>query len=163
MKKSNFSLKEKRIICLRGVSNIGKTETIKALAIKLLARKNKDVKWYYPETSPIKDTDLWKYTDIDVEIIHNSNHIGLSSRGDCEKLIKQSISRCIKNGCNIIFCTCRGKGKGMEYLKKVVASNGYSLIFTSPLTIGTKHNEDDEIVMNNKMADFLSLSDLMCK
>jgi hypothetical protein len=99
------------IYALQGKYDTGKTQTIKKL-YALLVNKYKISKAQINELP----TDCW-----DIKIIISGvkrEKIGIESHGDTEKRLKQSIKDFVKNGCSLIFCTCRSRGNTVNYLKR---------------------------------------------
>lgn len=119
-----MSNKTKRIICLQGKFESGKTSTMIRLS-KFLLRTYKnnstdDVEYLLD----ISDSDF-------VRTIENVNgkKVGINSRGDDWKFIKRWIEILYENKCDIIFCTCHSYGRTEEVIQEFGKAKKYEVIF----------------------------------
>ena len=135
---SNLVSKDKLIVCIKGISNIGKTGTITELIKMLLPRSTKTPKWNNPNPPPSLNNPP---KALNVEVWVNSNttgrniHIGLDTTGDYGNDIQKWVGLLAQNGCSLIFCTCRSKGDPYIAVRKIAKQYGYNLILTAPYTL----------------------------
>ena len=152
---NGFSLTGKRIICLQGQADIGKTGTIMALIKRLLHKSTQKPQWNYPETAPETLSNL--EPPINVEVWIHDLHIGLDTEGDEAESLKSNLTLLVRHNCDLIFCTCRSKGKTPKVVMDIARRQNYSLICTSPYTIKTRHGPEDETTMHEKKAEHLEI------
>ena len=132
------------IVCLKGISNIGKTGTIIELIRMLLPRSTRAPQWNNPNSPPPLPLNNPPKT-LNVEVWVNSNttgsniHIGLDTTGDNGNDIRQRVRRLAENGCSLIFCTCRSQGDPYAAVKEIANQYGYNLITTAPYTLEIPH------------------------
>lgn len=116
--------KTKKIICLQGKCNSGKTSTMRRLSRTVLQT--------YKNNSTDDVEYLLDLSDCDfVRIIENVNgkKVGINSRGDDWKFIKRLLEILADNKCDIIFCTCHSYGKTEEVIREFASSNNYKVTF----------------------------------
>lgn len=92
---------KKRLIALRGPSNVGKSTTLHILYKLLLA---------HPDTKPISFTMLGYKIDFSAIIAINGVKIGIVNRGDVPGPLKEFIDDLATEHCKIIVCAARTKG-----------------------------------------------------
>lgn len=120
-----MSTNSKKIICLQGRYDSGKTSTMKRLVKTLVQTYKLNVK---------EDVD-YLFDDIYgidfVRIIKNVNgkKVGINSRGDEWNFIKRWLEILYENKCDIIFCTCHSYGKTEEVIQAFGKSKKYEVIF----------------------------------
>lgn len=114
----------KRIIILKGTSNVGKTSTLSALIGKLLA---KDSLMVYPEQS----SGIPSFAIVELE----KHKIGIITFGDptSETDVKSCLNQCLENDCDIIFAASRTRGNVYDILYHFAKTNHFATIETSPL------------------------------
>jgi len=176
MTNGKYKMPEKLMICARGIANSGKSETIIALAVKILSENtNAKVKCHKPEKyeGEYKRDDFLKLLleeinempsfkrDICVSIRTDDNKcIGLNSGGDELSDIELYLTKLIDDKCDIIFCACRSKGETVEVVKRMAKKGGYTLIWTAPYTdnllSGEKPTSPLQKCLNAKKAEHLS-------
>ena len=145
-----MSNKTKRIICLQGKFDSGKTHTMKRLVKSLLQTyKNNsidDVEYLLD----ISDSDF-------VRTIENVNgkKVGINSRGDDWKFIKRWIEILYENKCNIIFCTCHSYGRTEEVIQEFGKAKKYEVIFVK--------KERETIKSKQKTAEETAVKELIEK
>jgi hypothetical protein len=138
-----------RIICISGKSNVGKSETIRELAQILLPFSTRSPVWHKPKSAPSpKNLPI----DITLEVWVKNEHIGIHSMGDEEQGIKKALNLFAKNGCSLIFCTCRSKGNTLNAVTDFAKRNSYTLITTATYFIKTTHIPAQENGMNIRKA-----------
>ena len=101
--------KTKKIICLKGKCDSGKSSTMKRLFKTLLQT--------YKNNSKEDVEYLWDISGFDFVITIkdvNGKKIGINSRGDDWKFIKRWLESLAENKCDIIFCTCHSYGKTVD-------------------------------------------------
>lgn len=146
-----MSNKTKKIICLQGRYDSGKTSTMKRL-VKTLLQTYKD---------NCKDGLEYLFDDIYgedfVRIIKNVNgkKVGINSRGDEWKFIKRWLEILAKNKCDIIFCACHSYGKTVEVIQEFASSNNYKLDFVL--------KDREEVVSKQKTAEETAIKELIAK
>mgnify|MGYP001590677526 CR=1 FL=1 len=92
-----------KIIALRGVSNVGKSTTIKKV-YDLLTAKYKDATSEPPFLG----------VDIRVVLTINGIKIGIESQGDPSGRLEESLSLFVKVGCKVIICATRTRGQTVD-------------------------------------------------
>lgn len=126
------------IIAIRGVGNVGKTETIKNI-YHLLKSK-------YPEAK-IEN----KICGLDIRVIFTVNgvKIGIESRGDPSSRLFKSIPLFVQRQCNIIICATRSRGKTVQLIKE---QKNYEIIWHEKLFIESTMKQQE---FNIKMANII--------
>lgn len=146
-----MSTNSKKIICLQGKYDSGKTSTMKRL-VKTLLQTYKD---------NCKDGLEYLFDDfygVDfVRIIENVNgkKVGINSRGDEWKFIKRWLEILAKNKCDIIFCTCHSYGKTEEVIQDFGKSKKYEVIFVK--------KGRETVVSKQKLAEETAVKELLEK
>jgi len=138
MAKKKANLNVKRIICLKGKGQIGKTGTIKEL-IKILHSKSVKTPQWNCEEKEQGLLDPYCHSNVEVWIKSKENgkiiHVGLDTEGDEGNRIRKWIDKLAQNGCSVIFCTCRSKLDPRNAVIEIAEKYKYSLITTAPYTI----------------------------
>jgi hypothetical protein len=98
----------KKVIALRGRSNVGKSSTIKQAYELLLAK--------YPRAE--KEHEIFR-VDIRVVLTINGVKVGIESQGDPGSRLVESLRLFVKLGCKIIVCATRTKGKTVDAVNKL--------------------------------------------
>ena len=98
-----------KTICLFGVSNSGKTSTLRLLAETIY--KNKNSRVFYGEY-PTERKDILVGFEFD------GLTIGIGSEGDTPEQVKFNLKKLIKAGCDIIVIAARSKGRGHDVIYK---------------------------------------------
>lgn len=127
-----------RIIALQGVSNTGKTTTLKLLSSLIQAKYPKAIE------TVLRDNTL----DILVliEPVHGLK-IGIESRGDSGAVLSPGLKRLKAHGCDVIFCACRTRGSTIEAIENLCPP--YSSTYM-PKSFGTSHarlNNQDALML----------------
>ena len=146
-----MSNKLKKIICLQGRYDSGKTSTMKRLVKTLVQTYTINVK---EDIENLFD-DIY---DIDfVRIIKNVNgkKVGINSRGDEWKFIKRWLEILYENKCDIIFCTCHSYGKTEEVIQDFGKSKKYEVIFVK--------KGRETVVSKQKLAEETAVKELLEK
>lgn len=114
----------KRLIILKGVSNVGKTSTLDALIKKLLT---KDACLIYPE----KRAYITSFVICGFE----GHKVGIITFGDptCESDVEGCLQQCIEQKCDIIFAASRTRGNVYDMLYYFAKTNSFATVETSPL------------------------------
>ncbi len=113
--------KVKKIICLQGKHDSGKTKTLKKVC-KIILEKYKKIN---------KDDYEFLVNGNDIVIIIKNvkkRIIAISSGGDTWQHINQWNTTLAEKECDIIFCACRSRGKTVEQVKKM-KRKGYIVEF----------------------------------
>lgn len=126
-----LSKSEKSIIGLWGTSNVGKSQTIKAVYSKLI-KKYPNYK-YHPSY-----TAILNQVDISVVIEINGKIIGIESQGDPKSRLFVSLPIFVKLKCDIILCATRTRGKTVKAVEKY--QNDYGIIWEHKVT-STRNSE----------------------
>ena len=116
--------KTKKIICLQGSPNTGKSYTIITLWKLILEKYKNDKDDDYVQF--FADTDNYDFVGIITSV--NGHKIGINSRGDDSKWIERWNKKLADNNCDIIFCACHSYGKTEEAVIDL-AKNGYEVKF----------------------------------
>jgi len=98
---------ENTIIVVRGVANVGKTQTIKNV-YELLKTKYKNT---------TTEHEIFK-ADMRIVITINGIKIGIESQGDPSSRLFDSIEFFVRIKCNIIICTTRSRGATVDIIHK---------------------------------------------
>lgn len=99
----------KKIIALRGRSNIGKTSTIREVHGLLIKR--------YPNAS--SSYEIQGQGDIRMVLTINEGEIGIESQGDPGGRLKESLELFRQVGCHVIVCATRTRGETVEAVKSL--------------------------------------------
>ncbi|MBR1721108.1 MAG: zeta toxin family protein [Treponema sp.] len=116
--------KTKKIICLQGSPNTGKSYTIITLWKLILEKYKNDKDDDYVQF--YADTDNYDFVGIITSV--NGHKIGINSRGDDPRWIERWNKKLADNNCDIIFCACHSYGKTEEAVIDF-AKNGYEVEF----------------------------------
>lgn len=107
----------KTIIAISGVSNQGKTQTIKKVARVLLGNsKDQNIEFGLDEN------------DCKMMFTYKDHKIGIESQGDPCSRLKASLNSFVVSKCDLILCACRTRGETLEYVKKTAEEKQYRLI-----------------------------------
>jgi hypothetical protein len=124
--------KGRYIICLRLDTLKGKTQTLVALANRLLPQSSQQPDWINPADPPPVPLVLKPTDDICVEVWIRGKHIGLNSHGDLISYIKRDLTKLAEDKCDIIFCACQSEGKTLAAVEDVARKFDYTIIWTAP-------------------------------
>ena len=138
--------KTKKIICLQGKCDSGKTSTMKRLAKTLLQT--------YKGNSKEDVEYLWDISGSDFVMTIkdvNGNKVGINSRGDDWKFIKHWLEILAENKCDIIFCTCHSYGRTEEIIREFANLYNYKPAFISKdrEDVESKHKTAEENAVKN--------------
>ena len=114
----------KKIICLQGSPNTGKSYTIITLWKLILEKYKNDKDDDYVQF--FADADNYDFVGIITSV--NGHKIGINSRGDDPRWIERWNKKLADNNCDIIFCACHSYGKTEEAVIDL-AKNGYEVEF----------------------------------
>lgn len=112
----------KKIICLQGSPNTGKSYTIITLWKLILEKYKNDKDNDYVQF--FADTDNYDFVGIITSV--NGHKIGINSRGDDPRWIERWNKKLVDNNCDIIFCACHSYGKTVATVNSFEKS-GYEL------------------------------------
>ena len=137
----------KRLIILKGASNVGKTSTLDALIKKLLS---KGARLIHPE----RRTDITSFVICEFE----GHKIGIITFGDpsSEPDVDGCLQQCKEHQCDIIYGASRTRGNVYDMLYYFAKTNNFSTVETSPLYAWnyaeTGENPD---VLNDSFAEMI--------
>lgn len=114
----------KKIICLQGSPNTGKSYTIITLWKLILEKYKNDKDDDYVQF--FADANNYDFVGIITSV--NGHKIGINSRGDDPRWIERWNKKLVDNNCDIIFCACHSYGKTEEAVIDF-AKNGYEVEF----------------------------------
>lgn len=116
----------KKVIALQGVSNVGKSETIKK-AYELLKTK-------YPNATILIE-EIYK-VDITVILIIKNVKIGIESQGDPNgRLVRESLARFVRESCQIIICDTRTYGQTVDAVNKLRQRHEYEVVWLQQVKV----------------------------
>ena len=137
----------KQIFGLYGISNVGKSETIKSVYRKLTEKFTDFV--FHKDFKQITSDE----GDICVIIIINGKIVGIESQGDPNSRLFISLPIFVKLNCDIILCATRTRGATVEEVEKLKHTYELKWIKKNPSENSTNHKTD-----NDKIAtDILNL------
>jgi len=111
---------KKKIIALKGAPRVGKSETVKK-AYALLKAK-------YPNAKIEFEKILT--TDITVILKIKNVKIGIESQGDPNgHLVTGSLTRFVKESCQVIICATRTRGQTVEAVEEVQQKHQYDVVW----------------------------------
>ena len=125
--------KTKKIICLQGSPNTGKSYTIITLW-KLIPEKYKNDK-DDDYVQFFADADNYDFVGIITSV--NGHKIGINSRGDDPRWIERWNKKLVDNNCDIIFCACHSYGKTVATVNSFEKS-GYEIEFIQKRQVDEK-------------------------
>ncbi len=114
----------KKLVIVKGISNIGKTATLEALIKQLLASG-------YRPVVPQNAADVTSFL-----ICEKDNHrVGVITFGDpsTEEDVEGCLNECLNHNCDTIFAASRTSGAVYDLLYRFASTNGFAPIETSPL------------------------------
>lgn len=100
----------KKIIALKGVANVGKSDTI--MKVYELLKKR------YPNAK-IECRDKIFRIDINVVLIINGVKIGIESKGDPSSNLPKKLNAFKSADCQVIICATRSKGQTVDAVLKL--------------------------------------------
>lgn len=108
---------KKKVLALRGVSNVGKSDTIYKV-YDLLTSQYKNV-----------TTRHEKYgVDIRAVLTINGEKIGIESQGDPNSRLRTSLELFVRMECKVIICATRTRGDTFNAVKEL-EGHGYEVIW----------------------------------
>jgi hypothetical protein len=129
-----------RVIALRGVARIGKSNTIKK-AYELLTSKYKRA---VIEHQRIR-------TDITVILSINGVRVGIESQGDPNGRLGESLALFVKKACNVIICATRTSGQTFNAVGGL-EQRGYEIVwFQQDVKANAAEQEPSNLVMARKI------------
>ncbi len=123
----------KKIICLQGSPNTGKSYTIITLWKLILEKYKNDKDDDYVQF--FADTDNYDFVGIITSV--NGHKIGINSRGDDPRWIERWNKKLADNNCDIIFCACHSYGKTVATVNSFEKS-GYEIEFIQKRPVDEK-------------------------
>lgn len=99
----------KKVIALRGVAKVGKSQTIKKAYSLLLVE--------YPSAQ--RDCLIVGKTDVRVILTIDGVKIGIESQGDPNGRLKASLDSFVREGCQVIVCATRTSGMTVEAVNRL--------------------------------------------
>lgn len=123
----------KKLICLQGSPNTGKSYTIITLWKLILEKYKNDKDNDYVQF--FADTDNYDFVGIITSV--NGHKIGINSRGDDPRWIERWNKKLVDNNCDIIFCACHSYGKTVATVNSFEKS-GYELEFIQKRSVDEK-------------------------
>ena len=106
----------KKVFALRGIANVGKSDTVKK-AYNLLTSKYKNATKEHEKLG----------VDIRSVLTINGAKIGIESQGDPNGRLEKSLSLFIEVGCKVIICATRTRGQTVNAVNKLKQS--YELVW----------------------------------
>ena len=127
----------KRVIALSGGAGSEKSSAIRTVRLvrDLLISK-------YPNAKVI-NLDPSLRVGITISVTIGTRQIGITSQGDVGQLLRRSLKKFVSNGCMIIVCPIRTRGRTLDAVKRLVPPYELILIINPP----RKRSEYDS---NNK-------------
>ena len=125
--------KTKKIICLQGSPNTGKSYTIITLWKLILEKYKNDKDDDYVQF--FADADNYDFVGIITSV--NGHKIGINSRGDDPRWIERWNKKLADNNCDIIFCACHSYGKTVATVNSFEKS-GYEIEFIQKRSVDEK-------------------------
>ena len=123
----------KKIICLQGSPNTGKSYTIITLWKLILEKYKNDKDDDYVQF--FVDADSYDFVGIITSV--NGHKIGINSRGDDPRWIERWNKKLVDNNCDIIFCACHTYGKTVATVNSFEKS-GYEIEFIQKRSVDEK-------------------------
>jgi hypothetical protein len=101
----------KKVIALKGISNVGKSQTIKKVYELLLK--------IYPSAKIEK-----KFIGVDITVVLSIGEIkiGIESQGDPNSRLRNSLAYFVEINCQIIICATRTYGQTVDAVNKLEGS-----------------------------------------
>ena len=130
----------KTIIALRGIANVGKSQTIQN-TYRIMKNQNM-----------VLDTLTEEIGRVDIKAIAITNNeikIGIESQGDPSARLEKSLNEFKQNGCKIILCATRSRGKTVEIVKAL--NSDYDIKWENK----NKSMATDERIDNERIANKL--------
>ena len=130
-------IKKKKIICLQGSPNTGKSYTIIKLWKYILENYKDDKEDDYVQF--FADSDNYDFVGIITSV--NGHKIGVNSRGDDFGWIERWNKKLADNNCDIIFCACHSSGKTIDAVLSF-EKYGYKSEFIRKKTVEEKKSQE---------------------
>ena len=128
----------KTIIALRGIANVGKSQTIQN-TYRIMKNQNM-----------VLDTLTEEIGRVDIKAIAITNNeikIGIESQGDPSARLEKSLNEFKQNGCKIILCATRSRGKTVEIVKAL--NSDYDIKWENKYkSMATDERIDNERIAN---------------
>ncbi|ARV19175.1 hypothetical protein AEP_02248 [Curvibacter sp. AEP1-3] len=108
----------KKIFTVSGRSNLGKSQTIKAVYEQLFK--------VFPDLKVIRDI---RETEIEIRAVIsvNGHRIGVESRGDNRKIVDESLSIFAEAKCQFILCATRSRGGTTDAVQEFAQLNKFTV------------------------------------
>lgn len=128
------------VVALKGVSDIGKTGTLKELARILIANYGSSsilpsyqnhIENLNTKTHAGKDTDICLVFEVE-GIIAAVDTMGDPKYKLDDYILKDRLYKYKELGCSLIFCACRSKGYTFDDVRNFSDANKFHFVWTSP-------------------------------
>ena len=128
----------KKVIALRGCSNIGKSNTIKK-SYELLSTK-------YPNAG--KDHEI---SDVDIRVILTIHgvKVGIESQGDPGGRLAKSLRLFVNFGCKVIVCATRTRGQTVDAVNELESS--YEILWIEQISVKISDQESSNLGMAKRI------------
>jgi len=137
----------KTIIANKGISNQGKSSSIKNVAKEILEQ--------FP-TAISSQNPINYEEDINVIITIDNIKIGIESQGDPNSRIFTSLPGFAKKGCDIILCASRSNGETVNVIERTKSTYDYNLIWvTNPRSSAVDSHEFLNSLFTNQVIDII--------
>ena len=144
---------QKRIFALYGVSNVGKTSTLKLIAREIMRQ-------FFGAASSVVLEPL-PTGELIVIITTGKIKIGITSQGDPNTGLAERLKDFLANNCDIIFCATRTSGGTITNVEEMERVNGYRTTWVTNYQSGYA---DERSFLNQRSAeDLVNLMRWMCR
>jgi len=144
---------EKRIFALYGVSNVGKSTTLRLIAQEIMRQ--------FPAAVSSMPLDPLPEGDIVVIILVGKVKIGITTQGDPSTGLYQRLKDLFTDDCSIIFCATRTSGDTIKNVEDMEKNNGYKTTWVTNYQSG--YPEDRSILNQRSAEDLVRLMRGFCK
>lgn len=118
---------QKLLIAIEGVSNSGKTTTLKEI-LSLLKKDPKTISVEIQNEVNIKKTNAFNIPKIgDITCIfefaltnNKSLKIGVATGGDTLEIVSSNLTYFDNNNCDIVFCATKSRGQTVDYIHNYI-------------------------------------------
>jgi GTPase SAR1 family protein len=149
----------RKIYVLIGVSNSGKTTTLRELISWIIKTFQTKFKLFNVKENNIDSGDI----NVLFNLIKWNIIIGVSTYGDTRKLLLEAFEIFRINNAKIGFCACKSYGETVDFLKEYASSNSIELVWiykskavNKQDQIECKRNNDLHLeILKNKLNNFL--------
>jgi predicted kinase len=137
---------QRKIIALWGISNAGKTTTIRRVYEQLR------------QEGTIIDFGRRARTEVKGAILEiDGVKIGFASQGDLGKILLKYLEPLVEAGCTVIVCATHKRGKTVEAVEKLADESGFEIVWIEKACEQTNHDDGNrkkaaEIITQVRMA-----------